>query len=470
MKELIRFLKASGIYFIGTVLIKLVSFLMLPIYTKYISPEDMGTYDLASAYITFLCSVLYLDIWAGIMRFMFEHDTREKKKKPINSGFAIFLLSTAVYTAIIIGVGCVAHIPYLFYIYLFGLLMNTQILFGYLARGFGKNVLYASSGLIGTLVTTVSNIILIVVFKMNYSAMFISGCIGYMVNIAIVGYGIRAHELISVKKFDYGIFKQMFRFSIPLCMNSVAYWFLTSYNRVAISNILGKEANGLYAVATRFGSVINLFTSCFNMAWQEISYSKEATSDSDNSNFYSVAINSFIQFLGMGLILLVPVVFFVFPIMIDDSYNEAKNMVPIYLLATIASSTSSFLGNIFSAIKKNDILFFTTVVGSIVNVICVHLLLPVLGVQGASIALFLGFLINVIIRIRILSKEIRVKMDMRFIGMFTILTAGVTFVYIKLSYIGNLVAFAVGVFATIYVFRDVIGKVYLQIKVKLRKK
>ena len=90
--------------------------------------------------------------------------------------------------------------------------------------------------------------------------------------------------------------------------------------------------------------------------------------------------------------------------------------------------------------------------------------------SGSKYSLILGFLINVIIRIRILSKEIRVKMDMRFIGMFTILTAGVTFVYIKLSYIGNLVAFAVGVFATIYVFRDVIGKVYLQIKVKLRKK
>ena len=36
-------IKSTGIYFIGSVLSKIVVFLLLPIYTGYISPEAMGS-------------------------------------------------------------------------------------------------------------------------------------------------------------------------------------------------------------------------------------------------------------------------------------------------------------------------------------------------------------------------------------------------------------------------------------------
>ena len=74
MKDFIKFIKSSGIYFFGNILTKLISFLLLPIYTKFINPTDYGTYDLMIAYITFFTSVLFLDIWSGIMRFMFDYD------------------------------------------------------------------------------------------------------------------------------------------------------------------------------------------------------------------------------------------------------------------------------------------------------------------------------------------------------------------------------------------------------------
>ena len=80
MKNLWKFVKTSGIYFIGTVLHKLITFFLLPIYTKYIDKADLGTYDLATAYINFLCSILFLDIWSGIMRFAFEYEGEERKK------------------------------------------------------------------------------------------------------------------------------------------------------------------------------------------------------------------------------------------------------------------------------------------------------------------------------------------------------------------------------------------------------
>ena len=109
MKNLWKFVKTSGIYFIGTVLHKLITFFLLPIYTKYIDKADLGTYDLATAYINFLCSILFLDIWSGIMRFAFEYEG-EERKKPITSGIAIFTGSTVLYTIVLFGAGCIFDI------------------------------------------------------------------------------------------------------------------------------------------------------------------------------------------------------------------------------------------------------------------------------------------------------------------------------------------------------------------------
>lgn len=467
MKSLLKFAKTSGIYFIGTVLHKLITFFLLPIYTAYIDKAEMGTYDAATAYITFLCSILFLDIWSGIMRFTFEYEGDERKK-PINSGLAIFACSSIIYTAIIFAVGCIFNVEYLFYIYLYGLLMNLQTLMGYLARTYGKNTLYATTGLISSFVTVMLNILFIVYFKMDYSALFISACIGYLFNIVILGWGIHFHRLLSIKAFDIDIFKRLFRFSIPLCMNSVAYWFLTSYNRVAVTNVLGTGANGLYSIAGRFSSFITLFTSCFNMAWQEMSYSREASHESDQSEFYTKALNAYIKFLGMGVVILIPAVYVIFPIMINSSYAEAKNLVPYYLLGTIASCISGFLGNVFTAIKKNNVLFYTTVAGSVVNVVTVHILLPTIGIQGASIALFVGFMINNVIRWNLLKKYIAVKLDWKFLVMLAGLVLIVVLVYLHGGLAANIICGIANACIMVLVFKTELISIWNQLRVKIR--
>ena len=49
-----RLLKNTGIVFLGNVGSKLLTFLMLPFYTKWLSPAEYGTADLITVYTTFL--------------------------------------------------------------------------------------------------------------------------------------------------------------------------------------------------------------------------------------------------------------------------------------------------------------------------------------------------------------------------------------------------------------------------------
>lgn len=464
MKDFFKFIKSSGIYFVGSVLTKLISFILLPMYTSYINPTDYGTYDLYISYITFLCSVLFLDIWNGIMRFMFDYEG-DDKKKAINSGTGIFLISCLLYTIIIIIVNQFMHVEYVQYLFLYGLLMNLQILMGYIARGYGKNVLYAASGLVGSIITIIFNVVLLVVAKMDYSALYIASCIGYVVNILIIIIGLKMPDLFSLKHFDKKIFKELLLFSLPLCVNSVAYWFLTSYNKIALANQIGTSANGLYAIASRFGSMISLFTSCFQMAWQELAFSKTAAQDGDLGKFYSVAIDEFIKVLGVGLTMLVPMIYIIYPYMIADAYSEGKELVPFYLLATLLSTLSGFIGNIFGAIKNNKIIFVTTLTGSIVNVVSVHMLIPVIGAQAANIALILGFFINILIRLLILKKELSIKITKHYIVIIAILFGMSTVAYFRYGMLQNIVVFLICAIGALILLRDEIKEIVQKIPV-----
>ena len=464
MKEFVRFIKSSGIYFVGTVMTKLITFFLLPLYTSYISPADYGTYDLYNVYVTFLASVLFLDVWAGIMRFMFDYKGDERRK-PINSGIAIFLISCGLYIVILLLAVQILHLKYVFWLLLYGILMNTQTLMGYIARGYGKNVLYTSAGIVSSFVTILFNILLLVVFKMNYSALFIASVIGYIVNILIILIGIHEYHVFSVKCFDKKVFKEILVFSLPLCLNSVAYWFLTSYNRVVVVDQLGAAANGYYAIASRFGSMITLFTTCFQMAWQELAYSKSAKED-NLGEFYSTAINNYIKCMGAGLILLIPVIFVIYPLLINESYTAGMELVPYYLLGTILSTISSFLGNTFSAIKKNRLLFWTMLCGSFCNVVIINLLISKIGLQASNLSLAFGFFVLCLTRVLFLRREIHLHVDLKSVICLILAFLVISYVYLNGNVMMNIVAFVVALCLTLYLFRDIVKAMIEAIKKK----
>lgn len=464
MKDFWRFIKSSGIYFVGTVMTKLISFLLLPLYTSYIQPDEMGMYDLGLTYVMFFCSVLYLDIWSGIMRFMYDFGGDEKKT-PINSGIAIFLCSTALYTVILLFVFPHLSLQYPILFFSYGVLMNTQTLVGYIARGYGKNVLYTSAGILGSLVTILFNILLLVVYHMDYSALLIANFLGFIANILIIVIGVHDLEAFSLKYFDKKVFKDMLIFSLPLCVNSVAYWFLTSYNRIVIVEKLGAAANGYYAVAGRFGSMITLFTTCFQMAWQELSFSKTAKNDS-LSDFYTAAINYYIKCMSIGLLLLIPAIYIIYPLIIHESYDVGKTLVPFYLFGTILSTISSFLGNAFTAIKKNNLLFWTMLAGSICNVLSIHLLIGSAGLQASNIALAIGFFVTSLTRVVLFKKYVKIRIEYGSILLLLTAYACITICYKQGNLIENILAFLAAVMIAFFVFRDVISKIFDSLKQK----
>lgn len=465
---IIKFINTSGVFLVGSVLSKSITFFMLPLYTSYIDPSDYGYYDLSITYITLLAGFLFFDVWTSVMRYMYDRQTEDEKYEVIHSGWSIFGFSTLIYCIIGLILIVLTDIRYAPYIFLYGLMMNFVNMYSFIVRGLGKNADFAISGIIATLVTIVVNLVLILAFHWDFVSLYIAGISGFFLQVIYLEIRIHTWKHLKHHHFNRSLSAAMFRYSLPLCLNTVAYWLLNSFNRVVINYIYGDQMNGFFAVGSKFGIIISLVTTCFTYAWQDLSFSHTSENGNDGS-FYTKACNTYMKFLGAGAAVLIPASYIVFPFFIDKSYAQAKNTVPLFLLVGLISALSTFIGNIFYAIKNTRIIFISMVVSCLVNVALCYPLIKYMGMNGANLSVFVSFALNIILRNWILHKEVAFRLDLKLVFLLFIWIGLSILVYQYGTTWMNLVWLSLCIGFTLFLFRDMMISVIRNLRSHFKK-
>lgn len=462
--SLLRFIKSSGIFFIGSVLSKAISILMLPLYTNRIPTDDMGYYDLSLTYITIATSFLFFDIWVAILRYMYDGKNEEDQATSIKSGFSIFALSSALYLVLGGAFAFIFHSDAIHWILLYGLFQNIANLLCFCVRGFQKNKEFAISGIISTVVNVACNLIFILGFNVGYESLYISGIIGFIAQSLYLMLCGRIFKSLKVGRFDKAVTQSMFKYSLPLCLNSIAYWVLTSMNRVVLNAIFGNEANGIYAIGNKFSFVIGLITTCFTYAWQDLSFSK--ANEKGVGKFYSNASTMYSKVLILCTSLALPAIKIVFPILVGDAYSSAENTIPLFLVVAMISAVSTFIGNIFYAIKETKMIFISMVISALVNVALCYPLITYFHINGANLSVLISFVVNILIRCVVLGKRISFKLDKSILTLLLPLGLSIA-AFICLDWKLNIIVFCAILFTIAFYFKNYI-KIFLN-KIKQRK-
>lgn len=411
IKSFKRFSKTSLTFFLGVVLSKIVSFFMLPIYTRYLEPSVMGQFDLYIAYSSVLTPILFLEIWSAMIRFLYDSDEEKHKNVVIASQAKVFRYSFITGTTISIILYFIFKIKIVKYIYLITSIFSLSYIYQFAARGLGDNIGFAVSGILNTLVLSISNIILIIKFNMGIQSLVISTLLGSISQILFLEYRNRIIKRILNNKSEHKVVIDMVKYAIPLSINSVSFWFLSSSNKVIIRRMLGAEGNGIYAVSQKFSNLLAFVTLALNYAWQDIAFSRVNKRDGE---FYSKAFGYYSLFMFIGAFFVMIATKFVAPIMIGEDYTRSINIIPLGVIAAAVSGISSFLGNIFGAIKKTKDILISTIISSLLNIILTYILIAKFGIIGANIALLISFTINVIIRVMLLNKYMKIKINYLF--------------------------------------------------------
>lgn len=383
-----NFFRNTLIFLLGSGFSKMISFLLLPLYTVVLPPEDMGYFDLSITYVAIACEVLFLDIWVVVMRFMYREDVTHEKS--LSAGITLFGFSTILLLAVSLIFYVAVGPKYFWLVIAYGWTQNMANLFAYVARGKGHNVDFALSGLVCSAVLAISNLILLLGFSFDFSALYISAALGFTVQCLFLEWRVGILRELSVasfkavqKKFLYS----MLKFGIPIGLNAVTYWFINSFNRVAIERELSLSENGIFAIGVKFASLVVFVTSAANFAWQDVAFRQ--TSE-DKSTFRRYSTGYFVVVM-LGMAVLLPVVNLLFPLFVGEQYSAAKEIAPFALIAAGLSGYSNFLVNIFYALDKSKQTFWAIAIACVTNLSLVFPALRTFGLQGANISAICGW-------------------------------------------------------------------------------
>lgn len=404
----------SAIFAIGNLGSKMITFVMVPLYTRYLTTSQYGQSDVLSTLVSLLTPVLTLSIIDAVFRFAI--DKTSDNRQVLTNGIYISLISAFV---CIILSPVLAHFHYGIYVCVLTYASAVESMFQQFARGIGRSKLYASTGIMITVITVISNIILIVLFGWGLSGYLASMLIAQIGGLIYLVIALKAWQYISFKYFNKTLAVKMLIYSMPLIPNAVSWWLSNSANKIFIALMLGASANGIYAVANKIPSLISVFYTIFTQAWQ-ISAVEEFKSK-DVGKFFSTVLSATLNLLFIGVAVLTLLSKFLVHILSTPAYYSAWQIVPWLALAVLYSCASSFIGTVYTSSMKTGQLLSTTMAGAVINIVMNLIMIPIMGVVGAGVGAAVSFAMVSILRLRGSRHFIHISVDWKLVVVSQIL-------------------------------------------------
>lgn len=395
--------KGMLIYAIGNFGTKILSFLIVPLYTFYISTEDMGVYDLLISTVNLLCPLITMQIADAAYSWIIR-GTKDYQSC-IRAAMQLLWVNSIVAVAVTSVVHYFQPIPYFWEFLLLMLSYNALSVIQKLLRGLKNQRLFALSGILYTAIFLTLNVVQICILKKGVSSLLTSAFIANLLTILMIYIVERRVRVAFFRKPDMAVITGMLAFAIPLIPNQLSWWVINSSNRYIIGLFLGLSANGIFAIAHKFPSILQLVLGLFTTSWQDL-----AVADTeDPGSFYEDVFHRLYVVAFTLLLPLIPATKLVIRWFMESSYHPAANYVAFLYLGTVFQAFSSFYGVGYLRGKDTKQASATSIYGALANIV-VHVgLVKLIGLQAASLATFLGFVVMWLIRERQNRKELNIN-------------------------------------------------------------
>lgn len=394
-------LSQASIYTFSNILSRSISLLLVPLYTKVLSPSDYGIVDILTISCGLINLTIALEIHQAIARFYNEWSLADQKKN----------ISTAlIFTLVIYTLFSLFLIPFRINLSDFFLesknkinIINETILVSWTSGVYyftqsqlrwqlkAKNHAFVS--VIFTIITTFTTSILILYFHLGISGVLYGLIIGNLTGIFLSIYFTRDFY---INYFDFTRLIILLKFSTPLVLSSVSVFISLYIDRILIKNMLSLNELGLFSIGYKFASIVGLLTTGINLAITPLIY-KHYKDPNTKSKLETI----FIYYFYFASIIFVGITIFAETIILTfttPDYINAKNVIPYLVLTSLLASIYNFTPGLFIA-NKTKIVTYINIAVAIIN-LCLNIyLIPIFGIIGAAIGSLTGYTIAFLIYI-----------------------------------------------------------------------
>lgn len=401
----------AGQLFVGSALGKLVVFMVFPIYTHFVAPEDLGYYDLSITYGTIVAGLVFMDIWVGVLRRLLDPGrTLVDRERSVRGGFLLVCVSLVV-LFLVAGIVQLALAPqYVWWVLGCVGTGGLRDFWTSVARGKGETRAFAYSGIVASLATAAISSLFVWGLSMGVQSLYLGVIGGNLIQIAILESRVQIFGAVFRNRVDWSELRWLLVFCAPLAINSVSYWIFSGAGRIAVSYEMTIADNGIFAAASKFGAVVGLFSAVFTLVWQQLSFTKGVD---DRLFFERGMLLSCATYLG-GAVLSAPLSMWLYRVLMAHSFAAGVSAVPGFILVAALAGYSTFVGNIFYAIDRTKIIFYSTLSVLLVVGLTSVLFVRLFGIDGANISLALGYIVGLVIRVSVLRRVANIRDPWKF--------------------------------------------------------
>ncbi|MDN5343702.1 MAG: hypothetical protein PWP28_2582 [Oceanotoga sp.] len=408
MNQYKKMAKNTVWFAIGSFGSKIITFLMVPLYTHVLNRGEFGQVDIFNTTLSLLIPFLSLNLFSSIIRFTL--DKKEDKSTILMNTLVTTLIFYGifyVFTSLFVSVDFFVQYNLYFYSILIAALFAMA--FSMFAKGIGKVHLFSIGGILETVTLVGFNLVFLLVLNMGVKGYFLSILLSKIMTAFFLLISCKIYKYIDFRKLSKSKLKEMLLFSLPLLPNSLNFWIMNVSDRYILSYFLGYEATGIYSASYKIPTIITVINTIFYQAWQ-ISAIENMNSEK-RDKFYS---NVFKVNMGLILIMTSGLLMILKPFMsvyVAPDYFIAYKYVPFLLISTIFASFSSFFGIGYLTSKKTKNAFTTSIFGSMANIAINIVFIPIIGIQAAAISTLIAFFVMWVARVFQTKKYYNIKVD-----------------------------------------------------------
>lgn len=386
-------LKNMGIMTISNFSSKILSFLMVPLYTSVLTTSEYGTYDFYVTTILLLTPLLSFNILDAVIRYCLDDDSDHEK---------IFTIGVKFCFRAIIICGCFVLVnecfsiitlfnQYPLYFFLYFSLSLTFDLLNQFARGIERLFDVAVGEIINTVTLISLNIVLLLFVKIGIAGYFIAYCAAFGLADTYLLLRLKAWRYFKWQHLKKSkLEKTMKTYSAPMILQNMGAWINNLSDRYVVTWLCGSTANGIYSISYKIPAMLTIFQTIFNQAW---TISAVKTQNDEAEEFYSKIYSLYNMGFVLCCTLLIGADKVIARILFSKDFYLAWMYSPFLLISVVFNSIAGLLGGILIAQKKTNIIASTSIIGAVVNVVLNLILVKFVGPIGAAISTMVSYFI-----------------------------------------------------------------------------
>jgi len=398
-KELKVIGKHSSIYGFASMFNYLVGFLLLPVYTRYLTTTDYGTLEIIYFVATIISITMSVGIGQAMSRFYFDREEQSERDKVVSTtylGYGAFsivcgivliscsrLISSLVFGTPDLTLECAIQLATLG----FNFMLDT---------GFGYYRVVQKS--VHVIVHSISKLFLTIALNILFLVGLDMGVRGILLGTFIANFVVGLVIMIPILRkiglgFSGPVLKQMVKFGLPLIPSSIAIYLIIAADRYFVKEYVSLAAAGLYTLGYKFGVLVGLLvTGPFYTIWYPRRF--EYFNKEDSEKMYARIFTYFMSVVIFGVLAVSLYSADVIRIMTTEKFWPAFKIVPIIALSQVFHALFYHFSIGISYFKKTIYFTYINIITAAVNLSLNFLLIPKYGVWGAAWSTVITYIVH----------------------------------------------------------------------------